>query len=376
MNTNAVVSTLCVVLSAILLVSCGGPKKEAARTLFGQLADGQKAYIYTLKNVSGMEAKITNYGGIVVSLLVPDKNGKLGDVVLGYDSLQGYVADKDFLGALIGRYGNRIGRGKFTLDGKEYTLATNNAPNHLHGGVVGFNKVLWTVNDAESQDGKSLTLTYVSKDGEEGYPGNLSVKVHYELTAKNELKVEYLATTDAPTVVNLTQHSYFNLAGTGDILGHLLTLDAGSFTPVDAGLIPTGEIRPVAGTPMDFRKATAIGARVQQDDEQLKFGQGYDHNWVLSDSSKGMRRAARVDEPGTGRIMEVWTTEPGIQFYCGNFLNGTIHGKGGVVYQRRTGFCLETQHYPDSPNKPMFPSTVLRPGERYATTTVYKFAVQ
>jgi aldose 1-epimerase len=311
-----------------------------------------------------------------VSLKVPDSKGALGDIVLGFDSLDGYLADNPFFGALVGRYGNRIAKGHFTLDGKEYTLPINNGANALHGGLKGFDKHIWTAKPGQGKDGQTLELTYVSKDGEEGYPGTLTATVTYTLTNANELRIHYQATTDKPTVLNLTNHSYFNLAGAGngDILGHELMLNADKFTPVDKGLIPTGELRPVDGTPFDFRKATAIGARINADDEQIKLGGGYDHNFVLNGQAGTMRLAARATEPKSGRVLEVSTTEPGVQFYTGNFLDGTLHGKGGKVYNKRYGFCLETQHYPDSPNKPSFPSTVLRPGQKYDTTTVFKFS--
>ena len=346
---------------------------------FGKTADGQQVDLYVLTNKSGAEAAITTFGGAVVSLKVPDRNGKLADVVLGYDSAEGYVADKSYFGALVGRYGNRIGHAQFTLDGKTYTLAKNNGENTLHGGIKGFNKAVWSAKTLSAKDGQSLELSYLSKDGEEGFPGNLKVSVIYTLTDSNALRISYSATTDKKTVVNLTNHSYFNLAGqgSGDILGHLLMIQADKFTPVDAGLIPTGELRDVAGTPFDFRKPLAIGARIDQDEEQLKLGGGYDHNFVLRRSiDPGESFAARVLEPASGRVLEVWTTEPGVQFYTGNFLDGKTAGKGGATYPRRSAFCLETQHYPDSPNQPKFPSVVLNPGERYHTITTYKFSVE
>lgn len=343
---------------------------------FGTLPNGAPVSIYTLKNNNGCEARITNYGGILVSLRVPDKSGTFDDIVLGYDSLSQYVTHNNpYFGALIGRYGNRIGKATFTLDGKKYTLAVNNGENHLHGGIKGFDKVLWTVNEKESSD-SNLVLAYVSKDGEEGYPGTLSVKVVYTLTTNNELRLDYEATTDKPTVVNLTHHSYFNLAGAGkgDILNHLLYINADKFTPIDKGLIPTGEVRDVKRTPMDFTNPTKIGARINANDDQIKFAGGYDHNWVLNRSADSLSLAASVTEETSGRKMEVWTTEPGIQFYSGNFLDGTNVGKGGVKYLHRYGLCLETQHFPDSPNKPQFPSTVLNPGQTYRSTTVYRFS--
>ncbi|HXG64998.1 MAG TPA: aldose epimerase family protein [Blastocatellia bacterium] len=353
-------------------------QQNIQKQAFGKTPDGTPVELYTLTNARGAEAKIMTYGGIVVSLRVPDRNGKLDDVVLGYDTLDGYVKNNPYFGALIGRYGNRIARGKFTLDGRQYTLAQNNGENHLHGGVKGFDKVVWNASEIRDKNGVGLKLTYLSKDGEEGYPGNLSVTVIYTLTNNNELRIDYAATTDKKTVVNLTHHSYFNLAGqgAGDVLGHELMLNADKFTPVDKGLIPTGELRSVRGTPMDFTKPTPIGARIEQQDEQINFGGGYDHNWVLNKSGNSPTLAARVYEPTTGRVMEVYTTEPGIQFYSGNFLDGSITGKGGKVYQKRYGFCLEAQHFPDSPNKPNFPSTVLSPGQKYTQTTIYKFSAK
>lgn len=353
-------------------------QQNIQKQAFGKTPDGTPVELYTLTNARGAEAKIMTYGGIVVSLRVPDRNGKLDDVVLGYDTLDGYVKNNPYFGALIGRYGNRIARGKFTLDGRQYTLAQNNGENHLHGGVKGFDKVVWNASEIRDKHGVGLKLTYLSKDGEEGYPGNLSVTVIYTLTNNNELRIDYAATTDKKTVVNLTHHSYFNLAGqgAGDVLGHELMLNADKFTPVDKGLIPTGELRSVRGTPMDFTKPTPIGARIEQQDEQINFGGGYDHNWVLNKSGNSPTLAARVYEPTTGRVMEVYTTEPGIQFYSGNFLDGSITGKGGKVYQKRYGFCLEAQHFPDSPNKPNFPSTVLSPGQKYTQTTIYKFSAK
>jgi aldose 1-epimerase len=352
-------------------------RKEVAVQEFGKTPEGEPVQIYTLTTAQGMEARITNYGGIVVSLKTPDRNGTFGEVVLGHDSLDGYPKSSYF-GALIGRYGNRIGNAQFTLQGNTYTLAKNNGPNHLHGGIKGFDKVVWTAEPVNSEEGPGLSLTYVSADGEEGYPGTLNVKVLYTLTDDNTLRIDYEATTDKPTVVNLTNHSYFNLkdAGATTILDHELKLNADRYTPVDKSLIPTGELAPVEGTPFDFRQPTAIGARIDGDHEQLKFGLGYDHNFVLNHTAEGLILAATVFEPTTGRRMEVLTTEPGVQFYTGNFLDGTITGRGGTVYQRRSAFCLETQHFPDSPNKDQFPSTVLEPGQTYQTTTLYRFTAQ
>jgi aldose 1-epimerase len=367
-------------LAFVLVVSLGftNGKQESspmAKELFGKMPDGTPVYIYTLKNSHGMEARIMTYGGILVSLDVPDKEGKLADVVLGHDSLSQYIPNSPYFGALIGRYGNRIGHAKFTLKGHEYKLPANDGVNTLHGGFKGFDKVVWTVNEEHSKPGKSLALDYVSKDGEQGFPGTLTVEVVYTLTDDNELKLEYKATTDKPTVVNLTHHSYFNLdgAGNGDILKHILYIDADRFTPVDATLIPTGQIESVKGTPFDFTKPTAIGARINEPNQQLKYARGYDFNWVLNKKDEQLKLAARVEDPASGREMEVYTTEPGIQFYSGNFLDGSGIGKGGKKYNFRYGLCLETQHFPDSPNKPNFPSTELDPGQTYASTTIYKF---
>jgi aldose 1-epimerase len=344
-----------------------------APTAFGTTLDGTPVSLYTLRNKNGVEARIITYGGIIQSLKVPDKNGKFGDVVLGYDTLDGYLTNSPYFGALIGRYGNRIAKGHFTLDGVTYTLATNNYPNTLHGGVKGFDKVVWQAKPGHSDLGPTLELTYVSHDGEEGFPGTLTVKAVYTLTEDNSIRLDYTAMTDKDTVVNLTQHSYFNLAGQGDILGHIVYLNADKFTPVDSTLITTGELRPVDGTPFDFRTPTAIGARIAQADEQLKFGNGYDHNWVVNHPLGELGLDARVTEPTTGRVLEVWSTEPGLQFYSGNFLDGTITGKSGHVYQFRNAFAMEPQHYPDSPNHDNFPSVVLHPGETYHNTIIYKF---
>src|SRR6266704_4955044 len=365
----------CSAMMLVLNFSASG-QARVTKESFGKTSDGQNVDIYTLTNRRGAVVKITNYGGIVTALKVPDRNGKLDDVVLGFDNLDAYLKGHPYFGAIVGRYGNRIAKGRFTLNGVEYKLAVNNGENHLHGGIKGFDKVVWNARVLKVPNGAALELTYLSKDGEEGYPGNLSVKVIYTLTNANELKVDYSATTDKDTVVNLTQHSYFNLAGqgNGDILNHRLFINAARFTPTDAGSIPTGELRRVRGTPFDFTRPTAIGARINQDYDQLKLGKGYDHNFVLNGIMGTLRQAARVYESTSGRSMEIWTTEPGIQFYSGNFLDGTLTGKDGKVYQQRYGFCLETQHYPDSPNKPNFPTTVLRKGGRYQTITTYKFS--
>jgi aldose 1-epimerase len=355
------------------------PVGQIIKKLFGQTPDGTPVDLYILRDgtsKTSAEAAICTYGGIVVWLKVPDRNGQMGDVVLGYDNLAGYLKESPYFGALIGRYGNRIAKGKFKLDGKEYTLATNNGPNALHGGLKGFDKVVWKASILARPSGPALQLRYTSKDGEEGYPGNLNVTAVYSLTDDNALKLEYTATTDKDTIVNLTHHSYFNLAGKGDILGHEVMIPADTFTPVDSTLIPTGELQPVGGTPFDFRKPTAIGARINQDDAQLKAGGGYDHNWVINKKLGDLTIMARVYEPTSGRVMEVSSTEPGLQFYSGNFLDGKITGKGGWNYKFRNGLCMEPQHYPDSPNQPNFPSVVLKPGEVYKSTIIYRFLVQ
>ncbi len=348
-------------------------KKQA----FGKMPDGTPVELYTLTNGKGMQAEITTYGGALVVLTAPDRQGKYADIVLGMDSLEGYEKQTSYFGALIGRYGNRIGKAQFVLDGKTYHLPKNDGENTLHGGTVGFNKHVWTAKEAQSSAGPAIELTYVSKDGEEGFPGTLTAKVVYTLTNENELRIEYTATTDKDTVLNLTNHSYFNLAGPGDgtVLDHQVMIDADRFTPVDSGLIPTGELKPVKGTPFDFTKATAIGARIGADDQQLKFGKGYDHNFVLN-AKPGLRKAAEVYEPKTGRVLEVWTREPGLQFYTGNFLDGSVRGKGGKVYPFRGAFCMETQHFPDSPNQPKFPTTELKPGQTYHTVTAYRVSAR
>ena len=343
---------------------------------YGSAPDGTAVNLHTLTNANGMQARIINYGGIVVSLTAPDAAGRMDDVVLGYDSLNAYIQDSPYFGCLVGRYGNRIAGGRFTLDGRDHVLAQNDGDNHLHGGEKGFDKVVWQDATAETARGPALTLAYTSPDGEEGYPGALAVTAVYTLTDDNALELVFSATTDAPTPCNLTHHSYFNLAGAGvgDVLGHEVMIKADRFTPIDDTLIPTGELRSVADTPLDFRQPTVIGDRIGADDEQIRLGGGYDHNWILNKpTADELSMAARVRDPGTGRTMEVLTTEPAMQFYSGNFLAGTLTGKGGKTYAHRTGFCMEPQHYPDSPNKPDFPSTVLRPGETYANTIVYRF---
>jgi len=371
--------TSSILLMLAIVSAAGGAADNAnpgiSKKTFGKMPDGRTIDLYTLTNNHGMRVAITNYGGIVVSIVVPDRNGKLGDVVLGFDNLEGYLTKEPYFGALIGRYGNRIGNASFKLDGVEYKLPANNGPNSLHGGLEGFDKRVWTARELQGQH-PALELTYLSKDGEEGYPGNLSAKVVYSLAEDNALRIDYSATTDKDTVLNLTNHSYFNLhgEGNGNILKHEIMINADRFTPIDSTLIPTGELRKVASTPFDFRKPTVIGARIDADDEQIKFGKGYDHNFVLNRSGAGLSLAARVTDPESGRVLEVLTTQPGLQFYTGNFLDGSIHGKGGKVYGRRSALCLETQHFPDSPNKPSFPSTELKPGQTYRESTVFKFS--
>jgi aldose 1-epimerase len=348
-------------------------KAGMTRAPFGKMPDGTLVESFTLRNANGVEVKAISYGAIITSVRVPDGAGRFGDVVLGFDALDGYLKPHPYFGTVVGRYGNRIAKGAFTLDGRTYKLAINNPPNHLHGGNKGFDKFAWTPEPLSGRLG--VAFSRVSPDGEEGYPGTLNARVVYALTDRNELEIEYHAATDKATPINLTQHTYFNLAGAGDILGHEMMINADRYTPVDATLIPTGELASVAGTPFDFRKPTRIGARIDAAHEQIKHGGGYDHNFVLNRAGGGPELAARVLEPTTGRTLEVRTTEPGVQFYTGNFLDGTQTGKGGQVYKHRTGFCLETQHFPDSPNKPEFPSTILRPGEEYRSRTVFVFGV-
>jgi aldose 1-epimerase len=383
-KAKAVLLYLALTLLSVLLFNCQSNQDESknmqsstTKEVFGKLKNGQQADLYTLTNANGMVVKITNYGGIITHWLAPDKDGTMADVVLGFDSLDSYVANNPFFGALVGRYGNRIAKGTFTLDGQTYPLVTNNGPNHLHGGTKGFDKVLWNVQESPAADGESLVLTYTSKDMEEGYPGNLDVKVTYTLTNDNKLKIEYAATTDKPTIVNLTNHSYFNLTGMKrDILDHEISIKADSLVEVDGTLIPTGKLISVEGTPFDFRKMRPIGEQIDDiSDEQIKNGGGYDHCWVVQRADDSLLKIATVVEPTSGRMLDVYTTEPGVQFYTGNFLNGKTSGKG-VTYTKRMGFCLETEHYPDSPNQTKFPSVVLRPGEQYHTTTVYQMSVK
>ncbi len=380
---------LLIVTAAFFISSCSNNSKKSKQTKkektkmsitrenFGKTKQAKQVYLYTLKNENGITVKITNYGGIVTSLTVPDNQGKFDDIVLGFDSLKSYTSEKyinacPYFGALIGRYANRIAKGRFILYGKEYKLACNNGVNHLHGGIKGFDKVVWDAQEIKNDSIVGLKLSYHSKDKEEGYPGNLLINVIYSLNNKNEIKIDYKATTDKATPVNFTHHSYFNLAGAGssNILNHIMMINADKYTVVDNSLIPTGELRDVKGTPMDFTSPKTIGSEI------AKVKGGYDNNYVLNKDSVKLSFAARVYEPSTGRVMEVYTTQPGIQFYSGNFLDGTITGKKGRIYKKHYGFCLETQHFPDSPNQPDFPSTILRPGEKYHQITIYKFSVR
>lgn len=357
--------------------SVSTPEATTSRAPFGKLDDGTEISLYTLTNTAGTVVTITNYGGIIVSIKTEDRNGMLEDIVLGFDSLSNYVENNPFFGCIVGRYGNRIAKGKFKLDGQTYTLAVNNGENHLHGGTKGFDKVVWTGDNYKTPDGAVVKLTYTSKDMEEGYPGNLQTEVTYTLTNDNELKIDYKATTDKKTIVNLTNHSYFNLSGDTktDILNHTLSLAASKFVPVDKGLIPTGELAEVKGTPFDFTTPHVIGERINDKHQQLQYGGGYDHCWVFDDADK-LAAKATVYDSTSGRFMEVFTTEPGVQFYSGNFLNGSVTGRFNTVYTKRFGLCLETQHFPDSPNQPSFPSTVLNPGDVYSSQTIYKFSVK
>jgi aldose 1-epimerase len=348
------------------------------KTGFGRTPEGRSVELFTLTNPNGCEAAITAYGASLVALTMPDNKARFSDVVLGFNTLEEYLRNPFFVGGTIGRYGNRISGGRFRLGGKEYSLARNNGENHLHGGIKAFHTVVWEAKEGVSADGEGLTLSRLSPDGEEGYPGSLAVEVTYRLMKDNALRIDYRATSDAETVVNLTNHSYFNLSGegSGSILGHRMMINADRFTPVNARFIPTGELRAVRGTPLDFMKPAGIGERIHDSHEQIRLGGGYDHNFVLIRNDGGLAPAACVLEPDSGRVMEVWTTEPGLQFYSGNFLDGSMTGKRGTAYVKYGGFCLETQHFPDSPNRPEFPSTVLKPGQEYRSTTVYKFLVE
>jgi aldose 1-epimerase len=376
MSLQKVVVSVCLlgVLAAGVIASAE-TRTKVQKTGFGKV-DGQEVFLYKLKNTHGMEVSITNYGATVVSINVPGKKGEMADVALGYDSVDGYVSDKSYFGVTAGRYANRIAKGSFSLDGKTYQVPKNDGENSLHGGKVGFNKRIW---EAKEVPGKNaIQMTYLSPDGEQGFPGNLKVSVTFTLTDDNELRFDYLATTDKDTVLNLTNHSYFNLAGQGkgDILSTHLTVHASHMTPVDSNLIPTGELRPVKGTPFDFTTSHVVGERINQADEQLKLGRGYDHNFVIDRSKAGLVLTAEAYDPKSGRVLEVLTDQPGVQFYTGNFLDGTAHGKGGNNYPVRTGFCLETQHFPDSPNHPKFPTTELKPGGKFQSTTIYRFSAK
>ena len=378
-------TTLSISIAALLGLATSGLALAQATTNHKQgvqqkpfgTRDGRPVNLFTLTNANGVEVDAMNYGGIIVSIRVPDRKGEFADIVLGHENLDGYVPNPPYIGAIVGRYANRIANGTFTLDGKTYTLPKNDGPNTLHGGIdKTFNKVVW---EGEALKGKTgVAFTYLSKDGDDGFPGNVKVKVTYTLTDQNELVIDYEATSDKATPINLSQHSYFNLSGegNGDILNHELTLNADRFTPVDKNLIPTGELRPVKGTPLDFTTSTRVGARIDDGYDQMVLAHGYDHNWVINRKGDGLTLAARVYEPSTGRVMEVSTTQPGVQFYTGNFLDGTVTGKHGHVYKRRYGLCLETQHFPDSPNHPDFPSTILRPGETFKSETVFKFSTK
>lgn len=353
-------------------------RPTVAKSKFGETSDGKSVDLFTLRNSAGAEARIISYGGTLVGLSMPDRNGRFGDVVLGFESVADYEKQQSYIGPLIGRYANRIGGARFTVDGREYKLAANNGANNLHGGPLGFDRRVWTAKGFATKTGASVVLTLISDDGDQGFPGKLTVKVTYTLTEKNELRVDYEAATDKTTVVNLTQHAYFNLAGagSGSILDHRMQLFADKFTPTDAGSIPTGVLQEVNGTPFDFLTATRIGDRIDADHEQIRFGKGYDHNWVINRRGPGIALAARVYESTTGRELEVRTTEPGIQFYSGNFLDGSIPGKRGLLYPIRSGFCLEAQKFPDSPNRKNFASPILRKGDKYSQTTIYGFSTK
>ncbi len=379
-NAMAALMILCSVLLNHARETGGDDLKEikkVTKQVFGKLADGREVALYTLTNSQGIKVSISTFGAAITSLLIPDRNGKLANVVLGYDSLEGYQQDSCYFGAIVGRYGNRIGKGRFKLDGKEYQLSINDGENHLHGGKNGFNKRLWQAKPIQGDFFSAVALTLTSPDGDQGYPGKVKLTVTYKLTEKNELRIIYEGRTDKATILNPTHHSYFNLSGsfTSTILDHLLMMDADFITPVDKGLIPTGKLMNVTGTPMDFRKPTAVGARIGESFEQLAFGKGYDHNWVLNHYDGKVRKVAELYDPASGRLMTVYTDQPGLQFYSGNFLDGKAKGKG-VAFQYRTGLCLETQCFPDSPNQPAFPSATLKPGKVYRQTTIYQFSIK
>jgi aldose 1-epimerase len=369
---------VCFLISTGACFSGSQDTRPVTTAVFGKLPDQRDVMAYTLANRSGATVQVINYGATITSIRVPDRNGKMEDVVLGHDSLPGYIKGSSYFGAIVGRYGNRIGKGQFQLDGKQYQLAVNDGENHLHGGRTGFNKVFWEGKILSDTGEPSVQFQYISQDGEEGYPGTVTLKVTYTLTDKNELRIGYVGTTDKPTILNPTQHSYFNLAGdfTKTILGHKLLIESDAITPVDKGLIPTGQLLNVQGTPFDFRTATEIGARINDSSEQLAFGHGYDHNWVLKGNAGQVRKAAELFEPTSGRVLTLFTDQPGLQFYTGNFLDGMAKGKNGISYQRRTALCLETQAFPDTPNKPQFPQVALRPGQTYHQTTIYQFSTR
>lgn len=372
--------TLFFLSSAVLVLAqtTKQAKPTMTKELFGKSREGQPIDLYTLANANGMKVRITTYGGILTSVEAPDKNGKVNDVVLGFNDLEEYLKGHPSFGTLPGRYANRIGKARFMLNGKEYKLAANNGENTLHGGRKGFDKYVWAAKESPAKDGAAVELTHVSPDGDEGFPGSVTVKVTYTLTNKNELRIDYSALSDQDTVINLTNHAYFNLAGegNGDVLGQEIMINADRFTPVDAGLIPTGEIKSVKGTALDFTKPAKIGARIDADEEQIKIGKGYDHNFIVNGKPGTLRLAARASDATSGRVLEVWTTEPAVQFYTANNLDGSRTGKSGKLYPKRSGFCLETQHYPDSPNKPSFPTTTLKKGVHFHSTTVFKFLTQ
>ncbi|MFZ6032514.1 MAG: aldose epimerase family protein [Melioribacter sp.] len=367
-----------IILLAVIILSCNSDDgNKIIQENFGVAPDGSPVFLYTMKNSNGMTVKLTNYGATLVSIVTPDKDGNFADIIAGFDSLSGYVNDNSFIGVTVGRYANRIGKGKFKIDDREYQLTINDGNNHLHGGVKGFHKLVWDSEIVTDDTSSYVVMKLHSPDGYEGYPGNVDVKVKFSLNDNNDLLIEYAGTTDKPTILNLTNHAYYNLSGNFEntILDHILTINADNFTPIDSELIPTGEIAPVENTPMDFRKPTAVGARINEDYIQLKYGKGYDHNWALNEYDGNVRKAVTLSDPKSGRVLEIFTDQPGMQFYSGNFLNGTITGKGGIKYNYRTALCLEPQFFPDSPNKDNFASPLLKPGDIYRQKTVYHFGI-